>query len=432
MSSWNAKRKLVFNEAYIIYAIIVYVLMIVLRDEPFDACYMHYDEHRYMEFFESKVTSAKESFGPLIQSCTETQLFSSAPKHFRQRCRFAIFQKSIFEIGVSCDGTCDSGRKNDVWYPLKQSCNQCICYGQWSDGCPCICIENFPPASETIQICMRPLLEAIADEETDHLHCGLQAINFLSTLHPGSIIVTLVYSSAARMYSSAQIWQVRASLLRSRLETVISASNSADPSDISVCVIGRAKGIKIVCGEAYIIEKFRLSSDQLLRYRLVEDGFSNPNAGVNRLAMQWMQSIVKSLSGHDFDDSGCACTGDILELYCGNGNHTVAIASHCRRVLAVELNPSLCAAARDNLCMNGITNAEIVNCASEHMALRLMRQRRHRSTATGIEYNFSTALLDPPRAGLDDVVIESIRLYDSIIYISCSPQSLRRDLLKVC
>ena len=46
-------------------------------------------------------------------------------------------------------------------------------------------------------------------------------------------------------------------------------------------------------------------------------------------------------------------------------------------------------------------------------------------------YDFSHVLVDPPRAGLDESVINFIKNYENIIYISCSPQSLKRDLAQL-
>ncbi len=43
-------------------------------------------------------------------------------------------------------------------------------------------------------------------------------------------------------------------------------------------------------------------------------------------------------------------------------------------------------------------------------------------------YDFSTVLVDPPRAGLDEGTIGLISGIDHIIYISCNPETLARDL----
>ena len=60
-----------------------------------------------------------------------------------------------------------------------------------------------------------------------------------------------------------------------------------------------------------------------------------------------------------------AYTGDgaavsLLELFCGNGNHTVALSGLFDSVVAVEINQTLCDAAETNLALNGVTNASIV------------------------------------------------------------------------
>ena len=48
-------------------------------------------------------------------------------------------------------------------------------------------------------------------------------------------------------------------------------------------------------------------------------------------------------------DEGAGAAPSLLELYCGNGNHTVALARHFGRLLAVEIDPRLCEAAEHNL-----------------------------------------------------------------------------------
>ena len=44
------------------------------------------------------------------------------------------------------------------------------------------------------------------------------------------------------------------------------------------------------------------------------------------------------------------------------------------------------------------------------------------------DYDFSTVFVDPPRAGLDEATIRLVRRFDHIIYVSCNPETLARDL----
>lgn len=43
-------------------------------------------------------------------------------------------------------------------------------------------------------------------------------------------------------------------------------------------------------------------------------------------------------------------------------------------------------------------------------------------------YAFTTLFVDPPRSGLDPLTVELARGFDNILYISCSPQTLRKTL----
>eukprot|EP01041_Mallomonas_annulata_P012431 gene12431-26149_t len=109
-------------------------------------------------------------------------------------------------------------------------------------------------------------------------------------------------------------------------------------------------------------------------------------------------------------------------------NYTVATGITLR-LLAVELNKSLCTAAEKNLQMNNINNVKILNCLSEKFANQILRKKKY-FDEKGVEYNFHTVLVDPPRCGLDDVTCALIANYEMIIYVSCNPIALMRDLNK--
>jgi len=49
-----------------------------------------------------------------------------------------------------------------------------------------------------------------------------------------------------------------------------------------------------------------------------------------------------------------------------------------------------------------------------------------------IKFSFGAVLVDPPRCGLDDITCNLIKQYSHIIYISCNPVALMRDLVKIC
>jgi tRNA (uracil-5-)-methyltransferase len=58
-------------------------------------------------------------------------------------------------------------------------------------------------------------------------------------------------------------------------------------------------------------------------------------------------------------------TGDLLELYCGNGNFSLALARNFERVLATEIAKPSVAAAQYNIAANHIDNVQIIRMAAE-------------------------------------------------------------------
>ncbi len=123
-------------------------------------------------------------------------------------------------------------------------------------------------------------------------------------------------------------------------------------------------------------------------------------------------------------------TEDLVELYCGNGNFTIALAENFRRVLATEISRTSVASANVNLEANGVTNAHVARMSAEEFALALKGEKEGRRVAEMAldEYDFSTVLVDPPRAGLDEQSCQQISEYAQIVYISCNPATLAENL----
>jgi tRNA/tmRNA/rRNA uracil-C5-methylase (TrmA/RlmC/RlmD family) len=113
---------------------------------------------------------------------------------------------------------------------------------------------------------------------------------------------------------------------------------------------------------------------------------------------------------------------------------TVLWTSSCsvfaRQVVAVEINKFLCQAAEHNLSLNDISNVTIIKCDSGEFARKILRNRSY-AGKDGTEYRFGGVLVDPPRAGLDVLTRRLVKNYHDIIYISCNPEALARDLSEV-
>ena len=126
--------------------------------------------------------------------------------------------------------------------------------------------------------------------------------------------------------------------------------------------------------------------------------------------------------------------GDLLELYCGNGNFSIAMAAHFDRVLATEIAKSSVNSAQHNIAVNKIDNGTIIRMSSEDFTEALKAERQFRRLE-GIDlgsYNCKTILVDPPRSGLDKDTEAMVAGYDNIIYISCNPKTLKDNLDVLC
>jgi 23S rRNA (uracil1939-C5)-methyltransferase len=113
-------------------------------------------------------------------------------------------------------------------------------------------------------------------------------------------------------------------------------------------------------------------------------------------------------------------SASVLDLFCGIGNFTLALARRAGRVVGVEGEQGLVERARHNARLNDIANAEF------HVA------DLGRAPEPGLPWlrdNYTHVLLDPPRAGASEVLGAVSRLNPQrVLYISCHPGSLARDL----
>lgn len=122
--------------------------------------------------------------------------------------------------------------------------------------------------------------------------------------------------------------------------------------------------------------------------------------------------------------------GDLLELYCGNGNFSLALARHFKQVLATEISKSSVESAQYNIAVNQIDNVTILRMSAEEFTQAIQGEREF-NRLKGIDlssYHCETVLVDPPRAGLDIQTLKMVSHYPRIIYISCNPLTLKENL----
>ena len=110
----------------------------------------------------------------------------------------------------------------------------------------------------------------------------------------------------------------------------------------------------------------------------------------------------------------------VLDLYCGVGTITLAMAKAAGKVIGVEVVEQAVLDAKENAKRNGIENAEFFCGDAGKAALELENQ--------GIRPD--VIVVDPPRKGLNADTIEALHRMSPrrIVYVSCDPATLARDV----
>ncbi len=108
----------------------------------------------------------------------------------------------------------------------------------------------------------------------------------------------------------------------------------------------------------------------------------------------------------------------IFDVYCGVGLFSAFLAPRCERIIGIELSPSACADFEVNL--DEFENVELYEAPAE-------------AVLPALDVKPDIVLLDPPRAGLDRAALDALMALQPpmIIYVSCDPSTLARDLKRM-
>ena len=327
----------------------------------------------YNEQLQQKTNYLTEKLRPF--HAPKLQVFPSAEQHYRQRAEFRIWHEG-----------------DAMSYAMFQA-------GQKASSASLIKLDNFPTAAHSINDLMPKLMHAISDCPV--LRERWYQVEFLATLSVDSkILVTLIYHK--------------------RLDDAWEAAARQLQNDLNIWIIGRSRGQKIVLKQDFVTEKLTVHGREF-QYRQLEGGFTQPNAQICEKMLAWACNAA-----------GNSKQFDLLELYCGNGNFTLPLSQHFRRVLATEISKTSVAAAQWNISANQINNIQIARLSAEELTEAFSGSRAfQRLTAQGIDlqyYDFSTIFIDPPRAGVDDETLKLVAKFEHIIYVSCNPETLCENL----
>ena len=255
-----------------------------------------------------------------------------------------------------------------------------------------VCIETCPKVELKIYTLMPELLKQI--ETSTMLREKLFAIEFLASSE--HLLVTLIYHKPLHGE-----WDEAAKVLEKAF---------------GIFIIGRSRGMKRVLTQDFVEDRFEIAG-KTYRYHIIEGGFSQPNRLMNQTMISWVLSHLENCE-------------DLLEIYCGYGNFTIPMAQKFQKVLATEISKTSIKSALQNCELNDVHNITFLRMSAEELTSALKKEREYNRLA-GInleEYQFSHVFVDPPRSGMDEASLAFISQFENIIYISCNPETLKRDL----
>ncbi|MDW7652289.1 MAG: 23S rRNA (uracil(1939)-C(5))-methyltransferase RlmD [Bacillota bacterium] len=113
-------------------------------------------------------------------------------------------------------------------------------------------------------------------------------------------------------------------------------------------------------------------------------------------------------------------TETVFDLYCGIGTISLYLAESAGKVIGVESVPAAVSDARHNAELNHVKNAEFHAGLAEEVVLRLFKEG----------CRADVVVVDPPRKGCDEALLATMVNMNPnrIVYISCNPATLARDL----
>ena len=195
-------------------------------------------------------------------------------------------------------------------------------------------------------------------------------------------------------------------------EELVSALRLAEPGLKGVILGVNQKKTNVILGESYRTLWGRDVLEETLcglSFRLSVPSFFQ----VNREQTEVLYSKALELAGLTGEET-------VLDLYCGIGTISLALAKRAKKVIGAEVVPEAIEDAKANAKRNGIENAEFFCGDAGDIAAKL--------AADGLRPDVIT--VDPPRKGLAPDVVDTIVQMnpDRVVYVSCDPATLARDV----
>ena len=315
-------------------------------------------------------------------------------KFQREKERFSDFTTMDFDIIKSEEKAFRNRAEFRIWWEKDENANEILSYAMNDFNKNILEINSCQIVSSHIQEIMPKLLKLLMEDLI--LSYKLFAVEFLDS-STNDMLVTLIYHKKLD-----EQWNELAKKIEEKL---------------NIKVMGRSRKQKIILSSESINETLTINNQEF-KFAYQEGGFTQPNTNVNVQMIEWVLNNIET------------SPNDLCELYCGGGNFTIPLSTKFNKVLATEISKTSIKSARRNCELNDISNIDFIRMSAEEFVqgLQGVRTFERLKDVNLKDYNFDTIFMDPPRAGLDDITRALAKDFEQIIYISCNPETLHRDL----
>ncbi len=303
------------------------------------------------------------------------------------------------------------GYRNKATYPVQRSPSGEIRAGYYQKGShKLVNLNQCPVQDERLNPFLAQIKQDIGAQGwsiyNEQQHQGeIRHLGVRVGRRTGQVLLTLV----AKAGKLPQV-EVQAQRWLSRFENLVGVCLNIN-GDRTNAIFGPST--RTLAGQSFLQEEFAG-----LQFRLRSDTFFQVNTEAAELIWQAIAAEL-NLQGHE----------TILDTYCGIGTFSLPLARQAKQVWGLEVHAGSVAQARENAQLNQIENVEFyTGDVAELLAQDSPLWQAHPQETPDI------VVVDPPRQGCQPPVLEAlINLEcDRLVYISCKPSTLARDLKQLC
>lgn len=295
------------------------------------------------------------------------------------------------------------GYRNKATYPLSRSASGQVQAGYYQKGSHQLINLNQCPIQD---IRLNPLLAEVKQDiqkrgwgiyDEKHHRGKVRHLGLRIGRRTGEILLTLVAKdwNLEGIEAQAREWMVR-------YPHLVGVSLNCNPEKTNA-IFGSET--RCIAGKPYLQERFAG-----LQFQIQPTTFFQVHT---EQAEALLQAIVDKLN----------LQGDevLVDAYSGVGTLTLPLAQRVKQAIALEIQPEAVEQAKVNAALNNVTNVTFQAGAVE-------------TVLSTLSVTPDIVLLDPPRKGCDRAVIETLQQMqpNRIVYVSCNPSTLARDLKLLC